>query len=145
VYALLAQLEAEDADADGALLLTADGEVAEGPTWNFFWRTGPLIRTAHLAGGVLEGVTRGIVMALAADANYQIEQGLWPPAALASTDEAFATMTSVGVIPVRSLDGRAFAADSCATLLQRRYWEYVATSVESYGPVASSPGGAGPD
>lgn len=144
VYALLAQIEAEDAAADGALLLTADGDVAEGPNWNFFWRTGRLIRTADLAGGVLEGVTRGIVMALAAKADYQLVEGLWPPTALASADEAFATMTSVGVIPVRSLDGRAFATDSCATLLQHRYWEYVAGSVESVGPVAANPDAAGP-
>jgi branched-subunit amino acid aminotransferase/4-amino-4-deoxychorismate lyase len=145
VYALLAQLEAEGASADGALLLTADGDVAEGPTWNFFWRTGRVIRTADPAGGVLEGVTRGIILALAARANYQIEEGLWPPSALASADEAFATMTSVGVIPIRSLDGRAFSADSCATLLQRQYWEYVATAVESTGPVAFGPDDAGPD
>lgn len=144
VYALLAQLEAEDAGADGALLLTADGDVAEGPSWNFFWRTGRLIRTADLSGGVLEGVTRGIILTLAAEANYQIEEGLWPPSVLVAADEAFATMTSVGVIPIRSLDGRAFMADSCATLLQRRYWEYVAKSVESAGPVASSPDDAGP-
>lgn len=125
VYAILAHLEAEEAGADDALLVTADGDVAEGPTWNFFWRKGQVIRTAALEGGVLEGVTRRIIMHLAREAGYQIEEGLWPPADLLEADEAFASMTSVGVVPIRSLDGRAFPADDCSTLLQRRYWEFV--------------------
>jgi branched-chain amino acid aminotransferase len=125
VYAILAHLEAEEAGADDALLLTADGDVAEGPTWNFFWRKGQVIRTAALEGGVLEGVTRRIIMHLAREAGYQIEEGLWPPADVLEADEAFASMTSVGVVPIRSLDGRAFPADDCSALLQRKYWEFV--------------------
>jgi branched-chain amino acid aminotransferase len=126
VYAILAHLESEQAGVDDALLLTADGAIAEGPTWNFFWRKGDVVRTAALAGGVLEGVTRGIILQLARDAGYATEEGLWPPADLADADEAFASMTSVGVVPIRSLDGRTFPADDCAALLQRGYWEFVA-------------------
>jgi branched-chain amino acid aminotransferase len=125
VYAILAHLEAEEAGADDALLVTADGDVAEGPTWNFFWRKGQVIRTASLDGGVLEGVTRSIIMHLASEAGYQVEEGLWPPSDVLEADEAFASMTSAGVVPIRSLDGRAFPADDCSTLLQRRYWEFV--------------------
>src|SRR5688500_10770269 len=125
VYAILAHLVAEEAGADDALLVTADGDVAEGPTWNFFWRKGPVIRTAALEGGVLEGVTRRIILHLASEAGYQIEEGLWPPADVLEADEAFASMTSSGVVPIRSLDGRAFPADDCSTLLQRKYWEFV--------------------
>jgi branched-chain amino acid aminotransferase len=130
VYAILAHLEAEQAGADDALLLTADGDIAEGPTWNFFWRKGSRVRTAALEGGVLEGVTRGIILQLARDAGYETEEGLWPPADLLAADEAFASMTSVGVVPIRSLDGRSFAADDCASLLQRKYWEFVALEQE---------------
>ena len=125
VYAILAHLEAEAAGADDALLLTADGAVAEGPTWNFFWRKGRVIRTAALEGGVLEGVTRRIILHLAEAEGYQIEEGLWPPEDLLDADEAFASMTSSGVVPVRSLDGRPFAADDCSAVLQRKYWEFV--------------------
>jgi branched-chain amino acid aminotransferase len=125
VYSILAHLEAEAAGADDSLLLTADGDVAEGPTWNFFWRKGQVLRTAALEGGVLEGVTRSIVLELAAAAGYTIEEGLWPPNDLQHADEAFASMTSSGIVPVRSLDGRPFSTDDCARLLQRRYWEFV--------------------
>jgi branched-chain amino acid aminotransferase len=129
VYAILAHLEAEEAAADDALLVTADGDVAEGPTWNFFWRKGRVVRTAALEGGVLEGVTRRIILHLAQQAGYQIEEGLWPPADVLEADEAFASMTSVGVVPIRSLDGRPFPADDCSALLQRKYWEFVELDV----------------
>ena len=125
VYALLAHLEAEAAGADDALLLSAAGDVAEGPTWNFFWRKGPTLRTASLDAGILEGLTRGIIIQVAQEAGYDTEEGLWPLADLFSADEAFASMTSVGVVPVRSLDGFHFPSSDCAMLLQRRYWDYV--------------------
>lgn len=129
VYALLAHLEAEEAGADDALLLTADGAIAEGPTWNFFWRKGDMIRTAALDGGVLEGVTRGIILDLARAEGYQTAEGLWPPSDLLDADEAFASMTSVGIVPIRSLDDRIFPADDCAAILQQRYWAAVLAEV----------------
>lgn len=129
VYAILAHLEAEDAQADDALLLTAEGYIAEGPTWNFFWRKGRVIRTAALEGGVLEGVTRRIVLHLAEAEGYKTEEGLWGPEDLLDADEAFASMTSVGIVPIRSLDGRPFGADDCSGRLQYKYWEFVESAV----------------
>ena len=125
VYAILAALEAEQADADDALLLTADRQIAEGPTWNFFWRKGQVLRTAALAGGILEGVTRSIIIDIARREGFRVEEGLWPRAELDDADEAFATMTSQGVVPIRSIDGRALGPADCASLFQRRYWEQV--------------------
>lgn len=129
VYAILAHLEAEAASVDDALLLTANGHIAEGPTWNFFWRKGRTLRTATLDGGVLEGVTRSIILDLARDQGYEVEEGLWPPADLLDADEAFASMTSAGIIPVRSLDGTRFVSDDCARILQPQFWDYVAAAL----------------
>ncbi len=124
VYAILATLETDRAGVDDALLLTARREIAEGPTWNFFWRKGNTIRTAALAGGILEGVTRSILIDIARAQGFQVEEGLWPRAELDDAEAAFATMTSQGVVPIRSLDGRVFSAD-CAPQFQREYWKLV--------------------
>jgi branched-chain amino acid aminotransferase len=131
VYAILATLEAEAAGADDALLLTFDRKIAEGPTWNFFWRTGRTVRTAALHGGILEGVTRSIIMDLARAEGFSVEEGLWPREELDQADEAFATMTSQGVVPIRSIDSRQFGPADCATLLQRRYWDLVSAEVRA--------------
>lgn len=125
VYAILATLEAERAGVDDALLLTANREIAEGPTWNFFWRQGNTLRTAALEGGILEGVTRRIIMDIARDEGLRVEEGLWPRAELDRADEAFATMTSQGVVPIRSIDGRQLAGGDCAPQFQARYWSLV--------------------
>jgi branched-chain amino acid aminotransferase len=131
VYAILASLEAEAAGADDALLLTSNREIAEGPTWNFFWRKGRILRTGALEGGILEGVTRRILMDLARADGLQVEEGLWPRTELDAADEAFATMTSQGVVPIRSLDGREFTTRDCATKLQERYWVLVAAELRA--------------
>ena len=124
-YAILAAQEGEAAGVDDVLLLTANEEIAEGPTWNFFWRKGRTLRTAALHGGVLEGVTRGIIIEIARQAGFEVEEGLWPRTELDHADEAFATMTSRGVVPIRSLDGKPLAPSDCASDFQSGYWTLV--------------------
>ena len=131
IYALLAAQEGRAAGADDVLLLTANEEIAEGPTWNFFWRTGRKIRTAALDGGILEGVTRRIILNIARERGFEVEEGLWPRAELDRADEAFATMTSRGVVPIRSLDGRPLPSTDCAVDFQVRYWRLVADELRA--------------
>lgn len=126
-YAVLARLEAEAAGVDDALLLDDRGHVSEGPTWNVFWRKGRKLFTPSTACGVLEGVTRAAILDLAADARLEAQEGRYPRVELDAADEVFATMSSLGVVPVRVLDGQTLrAAGPAAAELQRRYWELVA-------------------
>jgi branched-chain amino acid aminotransferase len=127
IYSLLARLEAEEAGCDDALLLSTDGRITEGTTWNVFWRHGRTLRTPAANEGLLPGVTRAMVMELAASAGYTIEEGGWPRSEIEGAHEAFATMTSLGVVPIRSLDGRDFpATGEAAGPLGEQYWERVA-------------------
>jgi branched-subunit amino acid aminotransferase/4-amino-4-deoxychorismate lyase len=105
-YALLARHEAAAAGADDALLLTDHGHVCEGPTWNVFWRRGSTLCTPALEAGVLAGITRAAIMDSAAGLDLRVREGLFDRAELDHADEIFATMTSVGVVPFRTLDQR---------------------------------------
>jgi branched-chain amino acid aminotransferase len=125
-YALLARREAKAAHADDALLLTDEGTVCEGPSWNVFWRTGNEFFTPALDIGVLAGITRGILMRHAAELGYSVREGKFPRADLDHADEVMASMTSVGIARIRSLDGRALPADTpAADALFARYWAEV--------------------
>jgi branched-chain amino acid aminotransferase len=124
-YALLAHFEAEDAGFDDALLLSADGYVAEGSTWNVFWRNGSTLFTPGQGSGILEGVTRGLLIELARTLDYSVEEGIWGRDRLDSADELFATMTSNGVVPIRRLDARTLPSQEAAARLQDAYWEAV--------------------
>jgi branched-chain amino acid aminotransferase len=128
-YALLARHEAAEAGADDALLLTDQGYVCEGPAWNVFWRRGERLRTPALELGVLAGVTRNTLIDLAPNAGWTVEQGAWDRAELDGVDEIFATMTSVGIVSIRSLDGVLLpSATPAATTLLPLYQQVVATA-----------------
>ncbi len=130
LFSLLGRIEAREAGVDDALLLSVDGDVAEGPTWNVFWRHGRRLRTPDPATGILQGVTRSVVMELAGDAGFTVEQGLWPRTDLDDADEIFATMSSLGLVAFRSLDGRDLPAPRAVPELRRRYWSRVEAELE---------------
>lgn len=125
IFSLLATLNAEAAGCDEALLLSTDGKITEGATWNVFWREGHRLRTPSERTGILAGVTRGLVMDVAREAGYTVEQGEWDRGELDHADEAFATMTSRGLVPLRSLDGRAFGETDAVDRLTPLYWDRV--------------------
>src|SRR5690606_17653202 len=113
-YALLARLEAHAAGADDALLLTDQGFVCEGPAWNVFWRTGETLYTPALELGVLAGVTRAVLLEIAPPLGYAVRTGPFPRSDLDAADEIFATMTSVGIVSIRALDGRSLPTSTPA-------------------------------
>lgn len=126
-YALLARHEAADAGADDVLLLTDHGHVCEGPTWNVFWRRGNTLCTPALAAGVLAGVTRSTLLQLAPAVGLRVREELFDRSELDHADEIFATMTSLGVVPFRELDGRPLTGGSdTADALQASYTNTVA-------------------
>ena len=132
-YATIARFEARDAGADDALLLDAAGDVCEGPTWNVFWCRGDRLFTPSLDVGVLAGVTRAAILELAPTAGLAVAEGRFPRADLERADELFATMSSLGVVPFRTLDARPLPSPApIAAALQQRYWALVAR--ESTGP-----------
>src|SRR5437660_8103534 len=62
---VLAKMEATAAGAHEALLLNHRSEVTEGTTSNVFIVTGGRLRTPSAACGILEGITRNVVLQLA--------------------------------------------------------------------------------
>lgn len=74
------------------LYITDDGEITEAMSSNFFICKEGRIITAP-AGRVLAGVTREIVLALARESGYQVEERCPRESELAEADEAFVTGT----------------------------------------------------
>lgn len=125
-WAVLARNEARSRGADDALLLSPDGFITEGPTWNVFWRRGSTLFTPGLAAGVLGGITRAAVLELAPRRGLRIEEVMATHAELATAAEIFATMSSVGIVSFNRLDGRPLRPTrAAARALQRDYWRLV--------------------
>jgi branched-chain amino acid aminotransferase len=100
---VLAVHEARAQGAHEALLLDDRGLVTEGASSNVFAVRGGRVATPPLAAGILEGVTRGVVLAVAREAGVPVDEVPLRPEALASADELFITSTVREILPVSRL------------------------------------------
>lgn len=106
----LAKLEARQRGADEALILNAAGLVAEASVANVFvWRGGELA-TPPATDGALEGITRRTVLELAGRLGIPARERSLGRFDFFAADEAFLSGSGAGIVPVRSLDGRAVGA-----------------------------------
>lgn len=102
---ILAKREASLADAFDALMLNGDGVLTECTASNLFFARGGRLYTPSEACGILDGVTRGIVLQLCREEGLSVEEGAYPPARLLEADECFLTNTSMELMPVAEVDG----------------------------------------
>jgi branched-chain amino acid aminotransferase len=116
---VLALAEARRAGAHEALLLDRDGLVTEGASSNVFAVRGGRLDTPPLAIGILEGVTRGIVIAIARAAGIEVREAPLRPEELAAADELFITSTAREILPVTSLDGAAAGSGEVGAMTTR--------------------------
>ncbi len=112
-----AQREAEVAESDDALLLTHDGFVAEGTTWNVFWWDGKGLHTPTLELGILPGIARMRVRELVP----AVQEGRYLRAALAGRS-VFFTNAVRGVVPIAELDGAVVPPDVRTEEVAQRFW-----------------------
>ncbi len=103
---VLAVREAREKGAHEALLLDERGAVAEGSSSNVFAVRGGRVTTPPLAGGILEGVTRGVVLRLARDVGIAAAEAPLRPEDLEGADEVFITSTVREIVPVTRLGER---------------------------------------
>ncbi|OKP84145.1 4-amino-4-deoxychorismate lyase [Paenibacillus helianthi] len=85
------------------LMLTAQGEIAEGIVSNVFFVNNNVLYTPSVATGILPGITREMVLELALDAGLQTEEGLYRWEQIAEADEIFLTNSVQEIVPVTTL------------------------------------------
>lgn len=100
---VMALFDAYDAGRETAVLVDAQGNVAEGPGFNVFAVVDDRLVTPE--AGVLEGVSRRTVLELAQAQGIRVELRPLPVAELRRASEVFLSSTGGGVIAVARLDG----------------------------------------
>lgn len=116
---VLARRAARSAGAGEAVMLNNRGEVAGCAAANLFWRTEDGWRTPALDCGVLPGLARQRVLALAAERGLDVAQVREGATSLAQAQAAFITNSLIGLRVAAVLDGRALAVDVAVTALAR--------------------------
>lgn len=104
---ILAKIEGTDAGCQEALMLNAQGNVAECTGDNVFIVSRGVLKTPPCDAGILEGITRNCVMNLAREAGIPVAEPQLTRYDIFAADECFLTGTAAEVIPVVKLDGRS--------------------------------------
>jgi branched-chain amino acid aminotransferase group I len=115
---ILAKIEANHAGVDDAVMLDLDGFVAETNATNLFMVTRGVLVTPT-ADHCLPGITRAIVLEIAAAAGIAAVERRVTLAELYAADEVFATGTMGELVPVLEIDGRRIGEGAAGALTER--------------------------
>jgi branched-chain amino acid aminotransferase len=116
---ILAKIEAQQAGALEAVMLNAEGYVAECTADNlFFVRQGQLL-TPATATGALQGITRDSVLDIARALDLPVTEGWFTRYDLYTADECFMTGTGAEIVPVVRIDGRTIGTGRPGPLTAR--------------------------
>lgn len=125
---ILAKIEGTDAGTLEALMLNHKGEVAECTGDNIFIVKKGVLKTPPTDAGILEGVTRMVVMELAREAGIEVVEQTLVRHDVYAADECFLTGTAAEVISVVDLDGRKIGNGTPGEIskkLRTRFQAYV--------------------
>jgi branched-chain amino acid aminotransferase len=103
---ILAKIEAIRAGCLEAIMLNHKGEVAECTGDNIFIVKKGILKTTPTDSGILEGVTRNVVIGLAKQANVPFAEVTMTRHDIYTADELFLTGTAAEIIGVTKVDGR---------------------------------------
>jgi branched-chain amino acid aminotransferase len=118
---MLAVSEANAAGYDEAILLTAEGYVADGSGENVFAVKNGTVYTPDLATSILPGITRETVMDLARSLGYEVVEKQLIRTDLYLADEVFMTGTAAEVTPIREIDGYELGVGAITREIQGAY------------------------
>ncbi|MDD9939847.1 MAG: aminotransferase class IV [Myxococcales bacterium] len=103
---VMARIEANRAGADSALMLNAQGMIAETDVANIFVVQDGILHTPPTTDGSLDGITRRTVREIAEHLGVETRVRSLTPIDLYAAEDAFLSGTGAGIVRIRSLDGQ---------------------------------------
>ena len=116
---ILAKIEAIDAGVAEAIMLNAAGDVAEATGDNVFIVRDGAVFTPPPEAGILVGITRGVVIKLAAELGIPLKQQRISVEQLCAADECFLTGTAAEVIAVTKVDDHIIGNGKAGVITNR--------------------------
>ncbi|MFA7159918.1 MAG: branched-chain-amino-acid transaminase [Kiritimatiellia bacterium] len=107
---IMAKIEAINSGVEEVVMLNPQGYVAEASGDNIFIFKGNRLLTPPTSAGALEGVTRNVVMQLAAQEGYEVRESTMTRYDLYNADEMFLTGTAAEMISVVEMDRRTIGS-----------------------------------
>lgn len=107
---IMAKIEAVNAGTLEAIMLNTQGHVAECTGDNIFIVRGGKLETPPVSAGALIGITRQVVIDLAAKRKIAVSEPNLTRYDLSTADEVFLTGTAAEIVPVSNIDGRTIGS-----------------------------------
>ena len=123
---ILAKREAIAAGVFDSILLNWESYLTECTVSNLFFVRAGRLCTPALACGLLDGITRNIVLSLAQEAQISVDEGYFGVEAIYKADECFLTNTSMEVMPVTMVDGHPVGKGTPGLLTQELHRLFIA-------------------
>ena len=101
---VLAIIDAKKRNADEGLMCNKDGYISEGTNFNIFMVKDSKLYTPELATGILEGITRMVVLKVARNNGLEVFESKITPEELLDADELFISSTTRDIMPVYKVD-----------------------------------------
>ncbi len=122
-----AKAQASRAGAFEAVMLNMHGLLAECTASNLFFARDNVLHTPSTRVGILDGITRGVIIHQARQMGVEVHEGEYALERLLEADEVFLTNTTTEVMPVRSVEGSGFRIGPLSRRLREAYHEAVRT------------------
>lgn len=121
---IMARISAKDKKTFDALMLNAQGYVAETTTGNIFIVKKGVIITPPLSSGILKGITRSAIIFISRAIGIDLLEQDILPSDLYKADETFLTNTSLEIMPVVEIDGNLIGDGRPGEITMRLLGEY---------------------
>jgi branched-chain amino acid aminotransferase len=122
---ILSKIEAKQAGAYEAIMLNVSGHLTEGTISNIFFVKDGILCTPSVECGILDGITRALVIDLALKNGLEVKEGIFTPEELYIASEVFITNTTMEVMPARRVDKTEFNVGEISKLLLKKYRQEV--------------------
>jgi branched-chain amino acid aminotransferase len=132
---ILAKIEANNAGVEEAIMLNAEGFVAECTGDNIFIVRHGQVMTPPLSAGALHGITRAVVMELARDEGLPVSEPNLTRYEMYNAEECFLTGTGAEIIPVVKIDGRVIGKGKPGPVTNRLEKRYRALTRSTGEPI----------
>jgi branched-chain amino acid aminotransferase len=132
---IMAKIEANNAGCEEAVMLNAEGFVAECTGDNLFIVKNGAVFTPPLSAGALYGITRQTVIGLAEKSGLVVTEPNLTRYDLFNADECFLTGTGAEIIPVVKIDGRVIGAGKPGPVTLKLVEQYHALTKVSGEPI----------
>jgi branched-chain amino acid aminotransferase len=121
---IMAKIEANNAGYEEAIMLNAEGFVAECTGDNLFIVKAGQLYTPPLSAGALYGITRRVVMEIASESGIGVSEPNLTRYDLFNADECFLTGTGAEIVPVVKIDGRVIGSGKPGPVTQKLVAQY---------------------